>query len=80
MLPSLPHFRKTLPLAANGVKKNSCKDRQNDMRKTTEKRKGHTPGTPSFHSQKDVFSAFGTESNGDTEWLRNSFRMKQQHV
>lgn len=67
MLPSLLLFRETLPLAANGVKKNSCKDRQNDMGKRTEKRKDHMPGTPSFHSLKDVFSAFGTESNGDTE-------------
>lgn len=67
MFPSLPIFRKTLPLAANGVKKNSCKDRQNDMGKRTEKRKDHMPGTPSFHSQKDVFSAFGTESNGHGE-------------
>lgn len=48
MLPSLPIFRKTLPLAANGVKKNSCKDRQNDMGKRTEKRKDHMPALPHF--------------------------------
>lgn len=54
---SLLLFGETLPLATNGVKKNSCRqtDRRTWGRERTEKRKGQMPRAPHF-TLKRMFS------------------------
>ena len=47
---SLPVHQETLPLAANGVKKNSCTDRWKDK----DGEEDHVPATPSLNPQEDV--------------------------